>query len=265
MGRGTSGADERDGLPIFYKEPRPLNPTAGEGYSLQASGDFAFVRSTNSIVLGAVEFPAAMRFYPIVFTACEPAAAVAVLGLEGDANLFVGADGSWRSGHYVPAYVRRYPFLLWEQPEKNELVLCIDAGSDLLTRSNERPLFANGEATPLVCEALAFCCDFHQQTTIAAAFAAAAKKEGVLVSNQARLGLVSGRQVTLQGFQIIDEAKFNALPDDVFLDWRHRGWLPLVYCHFLSMDRWRALAEMAERQRPDHERQTIMAAEAMQG
>jgi SapC len=54
--------------------------------------------------------------------------------------------------------------------------------------------------------------------------------------------------MTLHGFQVIDGAKFNALPDDVFLEWRRRGWLPLVYCHFLSMDRWRDLAEWAARE-----------------
>ena len=29
--------------------------------------------------------------------------------------------------------------------------------------------------------------------------------------------------------QVIDEAKFNAMPDEVFLDWRKKGWLALVY------------------------------------
>ena len=51
--------------------------------------------------------------------------------------------------------------------------------------------------------------------------------------------------MTLHGFQIVDEAKFNALPNEVFLEWRRRGWLALVYCHLLSMAHWRGLAELA--------------------
>jgi hypothetical protein len=50
--------------------------------------------------------------------------------------------------------------------------------------------------------------------------------------------------LTLCDFQIVDEAKFNALPDDVFLDWRRRGWLPLVYAHLMSMASGAGLVEL---------------------
>jgi SapC len=191
--------------------------------------------------LGAAEYPHAMHSYPIVFTSREPLAAVAVLGLEDNDNLFVGDDGKWREGHYVPAYVRRYPFLFLEQPEKNELVLCIDEASGLLTQSAERPLFEDGEPTQLVRDSLAFCRDFNEQTMKSAAFVGELANRELLIPNQARIGLPSGREVTMRGFQIVDEAKFNALPDDVFLEWRRRGWLPLVYCHLLSMAHWAGL------------------------
>jgi len=94
-------------------------------------------------------------------------------------------------------------------------------------------------------DALAFCRDFNEQTTTSAAFVGELGKRGLLVPNQARIALGSGREMTMQGFQIVDEAKFNALPDDVFLEWRRRGWLPLVYCHLLSVVHWRGLAELA--------------------
>ena len=186
-----------------------------------------------------------MHSYPIVFTSREPLAAVAVLGLEDNDNLFVGEDGKWREGHYIPAYVRRYPFLFLEQPEKSELVLCIDENSGLLTRSADRPLFQDGEPTQLVRDALAFCRDFHEQTMKSAAFVGELANKELLVPNQARTVLASGREMTLHGFRVVDEAKFNALPDEVILDWRRRGWLPLVYCHLLSMAHWRGLAELA--------------------
>jgi hypothetical protein len=43
-------------------------------------------------------------------------------------------------------------------------------------------------------------------------------------------------------FRIIDEARFDALPDSTFLTWRRRGWLGLVYAHFPSMRRWQGFA-----------------------
>jgi len=48
-------------LPIFYAQPRPVNGTADAGMSLLPVTDFGFARVTNSVVLGAAEFPRAMR------------------------------------------------------------------------------------------------------------------------------------------------------------------------------------------------------------
>ena len=41
----------------------------------------------------------------------------------------------------------------------------------------------------------------------------------------------------MSGFKVIDEAKFNKLPDEEFLRWRANGWLPLVYCHAVDQHR----------------------------
>jgi len=232
------------GLPIFYSRPRPLDAVADRGRSLRPVADFLYARATNSVLLGAAEFPRAMRSYPIVFTSGEPRVAVAVLGLEGNENLFVSGDGKWREGEYIPAYVRRYPFIFLEQPDKNELILCVDEASGLLTESEDQPLFAGGEATQLVRNALSFCREFHEQTLASAAFVGELARHGLLIPNEARVVLNSGKEMTLRDFQIVDEAKFNALPDEVFLDWRRRGWLPLVYCHLMSMASWPRLVEL---------------------
>ena len=100
----TAGNGQTATLPIFYSRPRQLDAVADGGRSLRPVADFRFARATNSVLLGAAEFPRAMRSYPIVFTSREPRVAVAVLGLEGNENLFVGEDGRWREGDYIPAY-----------------------------------------------------------------------------------------------------------------------------------------------------------------
>ncbi len=57
----------------------------------------------------------------------------------------------------------------------------------------------------------------------------------------------SGQRYALGGFQMIEQEAFNALPDDVFLDWRRRGWLILVFCHLLSVSNMAVLGESAAR------------------
>jgi hypothetical protein len=215
------------------------------GLSLQPHTDFRFARATNSVALGAVELASAMHHYPIVFTTTGRPAALAVLGLEPDLNFFVDDDGRWQPDAYIPAYIRRYPFILSERSDSTELTLCIDEECDRLRQSGDYPLFTDGQPTQLTRDALNFCREFHEQTQITATFVAALLESGLLVENEARLNLEPGRDITLGEARFIDEAKFNALPDTVLLEWRLRGWLPLVYSHLFSMTKWRALARLA--------------------
>jgi hypothetical protein len=168
-----------------------------------------------------------------------------VLGLVDNENLFVGAGGQWLPDVYVPAYVRRYPFVLMEQPGGGDLILCVDEEAGLLVEGGQRPLFEAGQPTKLLQDAVSFCREFHAQHLGTTAFVQALASQGLLMRNEARVVLPSGKQLTLRGFDVVDEAKFNALPDDVFLDWRRRGWLHLVYCHLMSMANWGRLVDLA--------------------
>lgn len=229
----------------MYRRPRPLNAALDKGKSLRPLADFSFARSTNAAVLVASEFAAAMRSYPIVFAVDQPPAALAVLGLRPNENLFVAADGKWLPDHYIPAYMRRYPFILMENQALKQWVLSIDEASGLLTDSTERPLFSDGQPTKLVTDALAMCGELHAHNVIAAEFVGALAKHDLLVQNEMRVVTGSGEQLALHGFQIVNETKFNALPDEVFLDWRRRGWLQLVFCHLQSMANWPKLVDLA--------------------
>jgi hypothetical protein len=231
-------------LPVFYRRPRPLNATDHAMRSLREATDFRFALGTNSVVVNGVEFPFAMRHYPIVFTVGEPRAAIAVLGLADNENLFVGEAGSWSADCYMPAYVRRYPFILMGQTGSNDLVLCVDEEASLLDKGGPRALFNDGQPTKLVTDALEFCRAFHGEHLATREFVRAIAQQGLLVANEARVAMRSGRRMTLRGFEVIDEAKFNALPDEIFLEWRRRGWLHLIYCHLMSMANWSRLLDL---------------------
>jgi hypothetical protein len=231
-------------LPVLYRRPVALEPGRFAGKSLREMSDFRFAGATNSVAVNTVEFLPAMRSYPIVFTAGEPPAAIAVLGFNDRENLFVDGDGKWRADAYVPAYIRRYPFIFMEHQGGSQFILCIDEASDLLVADASRPLFLNGEPTDAVRRGLAFCGEYQTQYNGTREFVAALDRNGLLVSSQIQIAIQQGQSVALRGFRVIDEAKFNALPDEVFLEWRKRGWLALIYCHFMSLTNWGRLAEL---------------------
>jgi hypothetical protein len=237
-------APARPGLPLFYKVPHVLEPRRHAGAGLTEGMRLGFAATTNSVPLAADEFFPAQAHYPIVFTATAPVAPMALVGVGPDRNLFVDRDGAWRQGGYVPAYVRRYPFVFVRAGD-GQFALAVDEAAENFSAGGGRPLFADGKPSDLAKQALQFCAAFQQQFERAQAFSAALEEQGLLADYRAELRVPGGKPVTLAGFRVIDEAKFNALPDEVFLDWRRKGYGALVHAHLMSMHRWSALAALA--------------------
>jgi hypothetical protein len=231
-------------LPLFYREPRALEPARHGKAGLAATRSLGFAANTNSVPLAADEFYIAQAHYPIVFTAGKQPAAVAVVGLANADNLFLDA-GKWRDGAYVPAYVRRYPFVFIRSPDDSKYILAVDEAAEGYTSEGGQPLFEGEEPTASTKHALQFCVEFQRQYEIAQAFAAAAEAGGLLTEYRADIRR-GERVMTLSGFRVVDEAKFNGLSDETFLDWRKRGWVALTYAHLMSMRRWEALAAMTD-------------------
>lgn len=231
-------------LPLFYRSPWPLDPARHAGKSVRAERDCSFARDANAVPLNTVEFVPALRHYPIVFSASTPVMTLAVLGIDQDSNLFVDTDGQWCPGAYIPAYVRRYPFLSITGTDPARFVLGVDEAA-LDSGSEGEPLFADGEPSAAAKRALAFCSDFQAQVKVSQDFCETIRRHGLLVDQNATFEFKTGRRATVQGFRIVDEAKFQALPGDRVVEWRDNGYLPLLYAHLFSMRNWGSLLDMA--------------------
>jgi len=229
----VSNSPERP-LPMFYRKPQPVVPVIHDDVRL-TGGDFAFAADTNAVPVTIVEFAQAMRFYPIVF-ADGGNFPVAVLGLSAG-NRFL-TEGRWVERHYVPAYVRRYPFVFVDAGEQG-FALALDMASERVVRGGEGVrLFEDGKPAPLTEGALAFCRDFHQAHLQTQAFVAALAGQDLLIEQQADAKLASGEPRRLAGFRVIDREKFGQLPENVILEWHRKGWLALVLFHMTSLDRF---------------------------
>lgn len=234
-------------LPLFYRRPIAMDPARHGRLRLGPPGDLRFARKANAVALLGPEFPQAARFYPIVFTSGGHALPAAVLGLKADDNLLVDGNGQWEAGAYVPAYVRRYPFIFVEQPDGQRLTLCIDEASEQLAADGPRPLFDGDQPAEATRQALELCMSFQRDAAATRAFVQALEAKELLVERRADVALDHGGRLALGGFRVVDEAKFNALDDATFLDWRRRGWIGLIYCHLLSSGNWGGLVERAAR------------------
>ncbi len=229
-----SGAEQpQPPLPLFYKDPHPVHDVRHAGKSLKKSENFGFAKGAHAVALHVQEFRAATASYPIVFADEDPPMPLAILGIRDGENLFIDENGRWTPGTYIPSYVRRYPFATGQSVKEGEQILYVDEASDRIVDCEAdpgaEPLFVDGEPSERIKEIREFCAAFQQQAPVTTSFVEESKKRDLLGSKEIRLDLPDGGNQLLTGLRIIEEEKFNALPDDAFLEWRRQGWLPLVY------------------------------------
>lgn len=230
--------------PLFYQNPVALHPAAHGAAGLAEALDYGFARKTNAIPISLSEIPIAALSYPIAFTTEGGARPVAVVGLREDENLFVDADGNWAPGAYVPAYVRRYPFILAEYGEGEGVQLCIEDDPEVLVPQGGRPLFSDGEPSRLVRSAFDLCKSLRAADLATGPFVEALLACGVLEGRAATVQLPSGGHLKMAGFATIDEAKLRGLPDEAFLLLRRQGWMNAVYAQLQSTLNWARLGDM---------------------
>jgi hypothetical protein len=236
-------------LPMFYRRPFVLQAQVHSEVSLKRAPNYRFAAGTNAIPLTTQELFHAQRDYPIVFTNESVPMPMAVVGIQDRANLYVEADGNWRRGAYVPAYVRRYPFLFSERSETQDLTLCIDEASELLEATTANPFFRDGKPTEITQKALEFCLAYQRQHEATRDFGRTLAQVELLTPKDATVMLPDGESIVVRGFKMIDESKFNQIPAETFLDWRSRGWIAQIYSHFLSLGAWDRLVQIAVERR----------------
>jgi hypothetical protein len=229
---------------MFYEKPVLLNREAHKAKKIAPSGSFAFAGKANSLYMAGVEFIEACKEYPIVFTQVGQGkiVPVAMLGLREGENLFVGADGKWSAG-YVPAFVRRYPFVLAEL-EGQQMGVCIDEGYAGLNEKDGEALFDNkGNNTPFLQNALDFLNRYQVEYMRTERFCQRLKDMGLLMEMNAKADLFDGTSFMVNGLMVVDERKLLQLTDAQALELYRSGELSWIYAHLVSLSNLNRLVD----------------------
>lgn len=245
----TAKSDEQTapGLPLFYKRPVALDKSAHAGISLTQKMDFSFASKVNAVPVTMIELPNIMQFYPVAFSMSAPATPLAILGLRDNENLFVNSKGEWLENTYIPAYIRRYPFIFAKNETGDRLTLCVDDADGILEKGSKNPLFTkDGELTPLTNNALEFCRSYQAAAEQTQEFSEALEAADILIDRHAEVRLNDGKVMTLSGFRQVDEKKYYELPQDTILQWHGKRWTRFVYAHLFSIGNWQRLFTMME-------------------
>lgn len=249
---------------LIYESAVPVSSTRHAEASVEVGADYGFTRKVNSVPLMAVEFPHAAAEYAIVFGGTADAFVPAViLGMRGDENLYLSKQGGWEA-KYIPAFVRRYPFVFASAQDGKTFTLCIDEAFPGFNREGrgQRLFGADQKPSTYVASVLKFLEQYQVEFRRTQAFCRKLKELGLLEPMRAQAKLGSGEQLALTGFMAVSREKLKALPADKLAELAKTNELELLYLHLHSMRNFAAMGQRLGRIPPAAPAEPPIAPEA---
>ena len=232
-------------LPLFYKDLMPLNSRDHGSWKTKSLEGAEFLKGQHAIPITVDEFVQCQRDFPIVFSSGDNPLPLALMGLNEGVNTFVGEDGKFSEAVYVPAYIRRYPFMLAKlKPDTDELSLCFDPSAGVVGEFKEGEiLFADGEATDATKRILEFCEHFEQAGQRTRVFLEELTKNELLMDGEIGISTQENpdKPFVYRGFKMIDQEKLKNISDEQLKAWHENGLLMLIHAHIFSLDLMRTI------------------------
>jgi hypothetical protein len=232
-------------LPLFYNQLEPLSSNKHGAFKTRDADSAPFLAKAHAVPITVDEFVACQRFYPIVFSASENPVPLALMGLNEGVNVFLDDDGKPIGDIYVPAYVRRYPFMLARlRPESEELSLCFDPQSGLVGEFDQgSALFEDGKPSETTNNILKFCEEFETSAQRTNAFVNDLKETELLIDGEVSISSSTSQATPFnyRGFRMVSEEKVRELRGDELRKMNQNGMLPLVMAHLFSLQLLRQL------------------------
>jgi hypothetical protein len=225
-------------LPLLYRGLEPLNSGQHSKLKLKRSQTIPQVGQVHAIPVTIDEFIHAQRSYPIIFSAGETPVPLALMGLNEGVNTFIDENGiPIDHGAYMPAYLRRYPFMLAKlRPDSDELSLCFDPTSGSVVEDGDDALFDGDQPTELTRNILSFCEQFETAGQRTHAFMEEVLKLDLLMEGEVSVQPEGVEQPYLyRGFRMVDEEKLRNMRGDELRKINQNGVLSLLFAHLYSL------------------------------
>jgi SapC len=247
-----NGKPELTGQVLLYKNPEPLNLEAHKALGLkQVERPFGFVGTTHVVPLTVQEFGIAASTMPIIF-APDRRTPLAVMAARSGENSMVDEAGNWEMDAYIPAFIRRYPFVFANDQNNENLVVCIDTQAEMIGENPDLPLFNGDQPSDYTKNAMEFLQDFERQRRATEEFAKVLNDMDLLEEKSVTFTPnnpdgTQGETIKVADYLAVSEDKLNALPAAKFLELKQSGALAGIYAHLVSLLQWQKLVNRAIR------------------
>lgn len=224
-------------LPLLYNDLQPINMQQHGDKKLVQIQSAPHIAQAHAIPVTVDEFALLQRTYPIVFSVGDNSVPLALMGLNEGVNTFLDDKGMLNEPVYLPAYLRRYPFLLAQLNEgSDELSLCVDPTSGVIGDGEGDAIFDGDQPSEKIKGILDFCEQFEAAGQRTAAFMAELEKSGLLMDGEVAIQPENSEQpFVYRGFRMIDEDKLREMRGDELRKMNQNGMLPLIFAHLFSL------------------------------
>lgn len=250
MSAGASNDPQLSGNVLFYRQPEPLSVERHRSLGVRrVDAPFMFLTQAHVVPITVNEFGVAAASYPVIFAGPEKTP-LAVMGARAGDNVFVAPNGDVDPEAYLPAFVRRYPFVFAADPQSDRLLVCIDRAAPMIGENPDVPFFEGDQPSKYTQDAIEFCTEFERHRRNTEEFTRILseydlfEEKSVTLTGRNPDGTDAPPQKVADYFAISEE-KLNALPHDAFIRLRDQGVLGPAYAHLVSLLLWPKIIQRA--------------------
>lgn len=242
---------EITGNVLFYSQPEPLTQQLhGKLGVKRMDGPFGFAKTGHVIPLTVGEFPVAALTGPIIFVGDEKTP-LAVMGLNPGENMFVTEQGLFEAGVYIPAYVRRYPFVFANDDKAGQMILCVDRAAEFIVPGGDMAFFdEKGEPSEYTQNCIEFCNNYEAERQRTMSFVQLLRAMDLFELKSASFTPTNpdgtpGEPQKIAEYWGVSEDKIKALKPEQLAELRDNGALQQIYAHLTSLVGWDRLIAIA--------------------
>ena len=230
---------------LIYQQVIPVSQEKHLNWSLKRESNYNFAREINSVPLLTAEFAAASVEYPIVFADNQENVMPAIiLGIQEQKNLYLTETGEWQA-KYIPAFIRRYPFVFSSADDGKTFTLCIDEGFSGWNQEGkgERLFDSQGEHTQYLKNVLNFLQGYQAQFQYTSTFCKKLKELDLFEPMEASFTFGENNKASLGGFMGVTRERLKKLSQNDLFTLMQSDWLELIYSHLYSLNNFSKLSE----------------------
>ena len=241
-----ASAPQQPNLPLFYNDLMPLNSQDHANYRTRSLDQAKWLSTQHAIPLTVDEFVQSQRDFPIVFSSGERPMPLALMGLNEGVNTFVDENGKVTDPVYLPAYIRRYPFMLAKlKQDTDDLSLCFDPTSEAIGEFDEGERLFDDEkgTTDATKRILEFCEQFETAGRRTQAFIEELQAHDLLMDGEVSISLDQNAEqpFVYRGFKMINVDKLREVDAETLKKWNDNGMMMLIHAQIFSLDLMRTI------------------------